>query len=375
MRIGITCYPTYGGSGIIATELGKRLAERGHEVHFITSALPYRLRTDMSPRLFFHEVEKVNYPLFEASPYILLLASKMADIAATHKLDVLHVHYAIPHAVSGLLAQSLMGRKAPKLITTLHGTDVTLIGAMKSLEGMTRHAIDRSDGVTAVSSFLADKTREVFGTRREIRVIPNFYSPAEFNPRVRKCPCITPKKRARERFIIHMSNFRPLKRIPDTLQVFRGIASQIPARLLLVGDGPEIYAAKELVREYGLEGKVLFLGLVEHVGPLLAVSDLLLQVSEYESFGLASLEALACGVPVIATSGSGLSEVVCEGKNGHLSAPGDVGKMARDGLSILLDKAKWKRFSAHGAAWTRRLFADSKVIPAYESYYREVVKG
>ena len=372
MKIGITCYPTFGGSGIVATELGKGLSERGHEIHFITSSLPYRLRADIRPNLFFHEVEKVNYPLFEASPYVLLLASKMADIARGYGLDILHVHYAIPHALSGLLAKDLLGRKGPKLITTLHGTDVTLIGNLASLKDLTRHAIERSDGVTAVSDFLKKKTETVFQTQRDIRVIPNFFDPLEFRPDIKPCACL-PRKKKNERFITHISNFRPLKRIPDTIDVFRGIAEKMPARLLLAGAGPELAVARERVTRYGLTDKVHFLGLVDNVAPLLTASDLLLQISEHESFGLSSLEALACGIPVIATSGSGLSEVVMDGQNGFLSRPGNIDKMISDSLLLLTHAKKWTAFSRHGAAHTQKHFAKEKILKRYEAFYREVL--
>jgi N-acetyl-alpha-D-glucosaminyl L-malate synthase BshA len=340
MKIGITCYPTFGGSGTIATDLGKHLSRRGHEIHFIASSLPYRLRFHSSPNLYFHEVEKVNYPLFESSPYILLLASKMAEIARTYSLDILHVHYAIPHAVSAHLAKQILGRHSPKIITTLHGTDVTLIGNLRSLKPLTRFSIIKSNGITTVSNFLKKRTEEIFNIRNDIRVIPNFIDPDDFNRKIKKCTCI-PRKSPGEKTIIHISNFRKVKRIPDVISVFKGIADCLPARLLLVGEGPETLVAQEKIREYGLEQRVLFLGLVDNVSPVISHTDLLLQISDHESFGLSSLEALACGVPVIGTCGSGLSEVVVDGKNGCLSPPGNTDKMILDACTLLTNREKY----------------------------------
>jgi N-acetyl-alpha-D-glucosaminyl L-malate synthase BshA len=372
MRIGITCYPTYGGSGAIATDLGRLLAEKGHEVHFITSSLPYRLRFVNTPNLFFHEVEEVHYPLFENSPYILLLASKMAEISRICSLDILHVHYAIPHAVSAYLAGQVIGRKRPKIVTTLHGTDVTLIGSLHALKDLTRFSILASDRVTAVSHFLKQETRKTFGIRRDIRVIHNFFDPGVFNARAKKCACI-PKKASGEKFLVHISNFRPVKRIPDVIKIFRGVSAALPCRLLLLGDGPEITTARDMAEQYGLADRVHFLGLVDHVAPVLSSCDLLLQVSDHESFGLSSLEALACGIPVIGTSGSGLSEVVTDGKNGLLSQPGDILKMVRDAVSLLRDRETWKKFSRHALRWSHNRFTAGKIVTEYEKCYRQLL--
>ena len=374
MRIGITCYPTFGGSGTVAANLGRMLALRGHEVHFITSALPYKLKYHSYPNLFFHEVERVSYPLFEDnSPYVLLLASKMAEISETHRLDLLHVHYAIPHAVAALTARDMLKRK-PKIITTLHGTDVTLIGALSMFKELTAYSIEKSDGVTAVSHYLKRETESAFNTRKAIRVIHNFIDRAEFNPRIKKCLCLRKKSRD-ETVILHISNFRKVKRIPDVIRVFKGIADAMPARLFLVGEGPESCAARALVKELKLTDKVEFLGLIYNVAPVIVHADLLLQVSDVESFGLTSLEALASGVPVIGTGGSGVAEVVEDGKNGCLSAPGDTDKMIADALSILTDGKRRAAFSRHGAKWAVDRFSADRIVPQYEKFYKEVMKA
>lgn len=374
MRIGITCYPTFGGSGTVATQLGKHLAVRGHQIHFITSALPYKLKYHSHPNLFFHEVERVSYPLFEDnSPYVLLLASKMAEITQANSLDILHVHYAIPHAVAALLARDML-KKKPKIITTLHGTDVTLIGSLRTLKDLTTYSIEKSDGVTAVSQYLKNETKAQFKIRKPIQVIHNFFDPEEFNPRIKKCPCVR-KRKDHEKIVLHISNFRKVKRIPDIITVFKGIADSIPARLFLVGEGPEICIAREMVQQYKLTDKVEFLGLIYNVAPIITHADLLLQISDVESFGLTSLEALACGVPVIGTSGSGISEVVVDGKNGLLSRPGDTDKMVKDGLSILQSKKISESFIKHGVTWTQSRFASDKIVPQYEAFYRKVLRS
>ncbi len=373
MRIGITCYPTFGGSGTIATNLGKHLALNGHEVHFITSALPYKLKYHSQPNLFFHEVERVNYPLFEDnSPYVLLLASKMAEIADSCKLDILHVHYAIPHAVAALLAKDML-KKKPKIITTLHGTDVTLIGSLKMLKNLTAFSIEKSDGVTAVSEYLKHETIRVFKTRKSIKVITNFIDTAQFNPKIKKCTCIR-KRPGTETAILHISNFRKVKRIPDVITVFKGISDKIPARLYLVGEGPETCIARDMVRDLKLTDKVEFLGLIYNVAPIIVHADLLLQISDNESFGLTSLEALACGVPVIGTNGSGIEEAVSDKNNALLSKPGDTGKMIKDALTILTNSKKADTFSRNGIAWAKNNFSSDKIVMQYENFYDEVMK-
>ncbi|MBL8028288.1 MAG: N-acetyl-alpha-D-glucosaminyl L-malate synthase BshA [Fibrobacteres bacterium] len=372
MNIGITCYPTFGGSGTVATNLGHHLAKRGHNIHFVSSALPYKLKYTYNERIRFHEVEQVNYPLFiDNSPYVLLLASKMAEVAADAKLDIMHVHYAIPHAVAALLCGQMMGKKRPKIVTTLHGTDVTLIGSLASLKGMTKFSIDNSDGVTVVSEYLLRKTIEVFDPEREIKVITNFFDPADFN-RDKKEANLRPGVKG-EKKIIHISNFRKVKRIPDVIEIFRIISSNIPARLYLVGEGPETCVAREIIRKHSLTDKVEFLGPLYDIAPVLSNADLLLQVSDHESFGLTSLEALACGVPVIGTSGSGISEVVDDGQNGFLSTPGDTVKMGADALKLLSDTALWSSFSANGAESTIKRFAADKIIGKYESFYNDIL--
>ncbi len=372
MNIGITCYPTYGGSGIVASELGKELAQRGHTVHFICTALPTRV-TELSERIHFHEVEMMDYPLFEHLPYDLALATKQAEVADEFGLDLLHVHYAIPHAISAFLAREML-RPVWYLpvITTLHGTDITLVGRDRSYLKITRFGIDQSDGVTAVSSYLRDATCETFGLC-DIRVIPNFINGEDYQ----RQPCAARRAKyasAEEKIIVHVSNFRPLKRTPDCVEIFARVAHRVPSRLLMIGDGPDRARAEWLARKYDLADRVHFMGKQPRIADFFSIADLFLLPSEMEAFGLAALEAMACEVPVVVSRTGGLLEVVEHGKSGYLAEVGDIDAMADAALAILSDDALRQRIGriAREAALDR--YAHHKVIPMYEQFYREVLQ-
>jgi N-acetyl-alpha-D-glucosaminyl L-malate synthase BshA len=375
MKIGITCYPTYGGSGAVATELGLALAERGHEVHFISYAQPFRLQ-GFKERIFFHEVEMDQYPLFEHPPYSLALAVAIHDAAIHQGLDLIHVHYAIPHATSAWIAeQMLKPARDLKIVTTLHGTDITLVGLHPSFQAITQFSILRSHGLTAVSEFLKERTVEDFAVPTgKIRVIPNFVDPQIYRRDKKPCHRATLAPGG-ERIIMHVSNFRPVKRIPDVVEIFARINRQVPSRLVLVGDGPERSRAMETARELGVTDQVLFLGKHQSVDELLACADLFLLPSKNESFGLAALEALACGVPVIASNMGGLPEVVVHGETGYLFSLGAVDEMAEAGISLLKDDAQWVRFSRGARADAVERFSNDRIIPLYEDLYRDVVSG
>jgi L-malate glycosyltransferase len=375
MKIGITCYPTYGGSGVVATELGIELAARGHEIHFITYSQPFRL-TGRDTNIRYHEVPVSNYPLFEYPPYDLALATRMAEVAELHSLDLLHVHYAIPHSVSALLARQMLatrGRRLP-FITTLHGTDITLVGLDRSYLPITRFGIDESDGVTAISSHLREKTRENLGITREIEVIRNFVN-CDFYTRN---PELVAQQRPRfakpgEHLLVHLSNFRPVKRILDVVETFARVSRALPARLLLIGDGPDRSAAEFLALRLGIGDRVDFVGKQENVNELLALSDLMLMPSEMESFGLAALEAMACRVPAVATRVGGVPELIEDGVNGLLYEVGDVDGMAAGAISILSDPALLERMSDAARRTAQDHFCASRIIPLYESYYERIL--
>ncbi len=370
MKIGITCYPTYGGSGVVATELGKALAQRDHEIHFISYSLPFRL-THYHERIFFHEVEMVDYPLLEHPPYAIALAAKMSVIGGQVGLDLFHVHYAMPHAVSAFLARAILEKRAPKIITTLHGTDITLVGNDRTLFPMTQFALEQSDGITCVSHYLEAKTREVFETTRPIRVIPNFVDTERFTPdgsshlRTHLAP-------QGERVLAHLSNFRSVKRAPDAVRVFTEVRAALPAKLLLIGDGQDKAQARHLAHCLGVDKDVIFLGKQDDVESLLATADLFLLPSEEEAFGLAALEAMSCGVPVIATKVGGVPEVVEDGRSGFLLAPGDVQGMARAALDLLSDRERHDEFRQAARRRAVAHFDASLIVPQYEAYYREV---
>jgi N-acetyl-alpha-D-glucosaminyl L-malate synthase BshA len=371
VKIGITCYPTYGGSGIVATELGMELANRGHEVHFISYANPIRLDPGHR-RIHYHEVEVASYPLFQFPPYCLALASRMAEVAEWHSLDLLHVHYAIPHSVSALLArQMLAGKRRVPFVTTLHGTDVTLVGQEQSYFSITKFSIEQSDGVTAVSEYLREKTVEVFGVANEIRVIWNFVNCDLYHPSPearRESPFAPPSGKV----LIHISNFRHVKRALDCVRILQLVRKEADAHLLMVGDGPDCGPAEALSHELGLADHVTFLGKQDHVERLIPVADVLLLPSELESFGLVALEAMACGVPSVATRVGGLPELITDGVDGYLETPGDVAGQAARVVAILSDDALHDRLAKAARATARSRFCSSLLIPAYERYYREV---
>ncbi|MGH7585781.1 MAG: N-acetyl-alpha-D-glucosaminyl L-malate synthase BshA [Gemmatimonadales bacterium] len=374
MKIGITCYPTYGGSGAVATALGLELARRGHEVHFITYAMPFRLR-GYAERVYFHEVETrmAHYPLFEHFPYTLALASKQHEVALRERLDLLHVHYAIPHATTAWLAREMLAAERPlRVITTLHGTDITLVGQESSFFAITRFSIERSDAVTAVSRYLADETRRAFGLPdMDIPVIPNFVDLEEYRPPQDGQPCagIAPEG---HKVITHISNFREVKRVRDVVRVFARIRRAMPATLLMVGDGPEREPAEQEARDLDVAADVRFLGRLDQVANLLQATDLFLLPSQTESFGLAALEAMACGAPVVASRSGGLPEVIEDGVTGILEPPGSVEAMGRRGIELLRDEKQHRKMAAAALEVARRYSADA-IVPGYEALYQRVL--
>ena len=375
MKIGITCYPTYGGSGVVATELGIALAEQGHEIHFISYALPSRLELPR-PCVHFHEVVAPSYPLFVSPPYTLALATKMAEVAAHAHLDLLHVHYALPHAISAILAREMSTGNGVRLkvVTTLHGTDITIVGQDRSYLPITRWGIDQSNAVTAVSRSLKDVTVREFGVRRDIAVIPNFVDTKRYRPDGASTFARSLAFNG-EKLIVHVSNFRPVKRIPDVLAIFDHIRQRIPARLVLIGDGPDRSLAERLARDGGFEDRAIFLGNVAAVETILPAAHLMLLPSEYESFGLAALEAMACGVPVIGAMGGGLPEVVEDGVHGALRPKGDVGAMAEAALAILTDEALGNRMSKACRERVERDYQRDAIVKQYRDLYEATLSG
>ena len=375
MKIGITCYPTYGGSGAIATELGIELARRGHEIHFISYAQPFRLPHFME-RIYFHEVEMVNYPLFEHNNYSLSLAAMMHEVALRERLDVLHVHYAIPHATSAWIAREMLGPEHPvKIVTTLHGTDITLVGQEKSFWEITRFSILRSDGITAVSDYLKRETVDAFRVpENSIEVIPNFVDPELYDRN--RYPCWkTAFLRDGEKLVIHVSNFRAVKRVRDVVRIFALLQKEVPSRLVLVGDGPERTEAADEARQQGVTDRVVFLGKQDSVAEIMACADLMLLPSKNESFGLVALEAMASGVPVVATRAGGLPEVVDSGVTGFLGEVGDVEAMAAGAVEILRDDERWRATSEAARASAVERYGVDVIIPRYERYYERVLNG
>ena len=378
MRIGITCYPTYGGSGVVATELGLELAQRGHQVHFISYSQPIRLNT-LLPNIHYHEVEVSRYPLFEYPPYDLALATRMAEVAEIYELDLLHVHYAIPHSVSAMLARQMLccdhartSRRLP-FVTTLHGTDITLVGADPSYLPITRFSIDQSDGVTSISNYLKTRTLEVFDVKTPIEVIPNFVNCDLYERTPEVIQRRSEYASANEKILVHLSNFRPVKRIPDVIEIFDRVQQKVPARLLMIGDGPERSSAEWLAVRKGIHKKVDFLGKQDRIHEKLGVADVMLLPSELESFGLAALEAMACEVVPIATNAGGVPEVIDHGKTGFLAEVGDVDTMAKYAIDILSDEKKLKQMGEQARASAQARFCASKIIPQYERYYRAVL--
>jgi len=378
MKIGITCYPTYGGSGVVATELGQELAQRGHEIHFISYAQPIRLRGE-EPNIHYHEVEVSRYPLFDYPPYDLALATRMAEVAQLYDLDLLHVHYAIPHSVSALLARQMLasgprGRRLP-FVTTLHGTDITLVGLDRSYLGITRYSIEQSDGVTAISNYLRDRTLRVFDVKNRIEVIYNSVNCDVY----RRDPEVVGKLREEyaangERVLVHLSNFRPVKRLTDVIEIFDRVHKQMPSRLLLIGDGPDRSVAEWLAVQKGIHGDVLFLGKQDQIYDKLALADVMLMPSELESFGLAALEAMACEVVPIATRAGGVPEVIEHGKTGFLADVGDVDTMARYALDLLRNETQLREMGKQARAAAKARFCSTEIVTQYEAFYRRVLE-
>lgn len=373
MKIGIVCYPTYGGSGVVATELGKALAAKGHQVHFITYNQPVKLDV-FSPNIFYHEVSVSDYPLFEYPPYELVLSSKLVDVVKYEKLDLLHVHYAIPHASAAYMAKKILASQGICIpfITTLHGTDITLVGKDPSFEPVITFVINESDGVTAVSKSLKDDTLKYFKVTNEIQVIPNFINIDDYSPEHISC---SRKDYAPygEKILIHVSNFRKVKRVEDVLRVFDKIRKSIPSKLILIGDGPERAAIELLCRKLDTCGDIISLGKIRDPERIIAVADLFLLTSETESFGLAALEAMAAGVPVISSNTGGIPEVNIHNFSGMLSNVGDIEDMAQNALLILADDSKLKQFKLNAMEQAKR-FSVEKILPMYENLYRTVLE-
>jgi N-acetyl-alpha-D-glucosaminyl L-malate synthase BshA len=373
MKIGITCYPTYGGSGAVATELGLELARRGHEVHFITYDSPFRLR-GYTERVFYHQVDTRmgRYPLFDHFPYTLALASKQHEVVLREELDLLHVHYAIPHATTAYLAREMLKRERPvQVITTLHGTDITLVGQEASFYAITKFSIEQSDGVTAVSNYLRDETYRAFGCGTcDIRVVPNFVNLQEYRPGEPGCRGkVAPEG---HKVISHVSNFREVKRVKDVIRVFARVRRAMPATLVMIGDGPERMDAENEARDLAVMDDVRFLGRLDTVASLLQASDLFILPSQTESFGLAALEAMACGAPVVASRAGGLPEVIDDGINGILEPVGSVEAMGRRAVELLRDPEKYAAMRAAAVAKAEQ-FSANTIVPMYEAFYRDVL--
>jgi L-malate glycosyltransferase len=376
MRIGITCYPTYGGSGIVATELGLELATRGHDVHFITYSNPIRLDPSV-PRIHYHEVEVSNYPLFQYPPYCLALASRMADVAQSYQLDLLHVHYAIPHSISALLARQMTAaykEKARRLpfVTTLHGSDVTLVGVDSSYFGITKFSIEQSDGITAISQDLRRDTVDIFGVENEIRVIYNFVNCETYKPDPGR-QGIGQFAPNGEKLLIHLSNFRPVKRVLDCIRILAEVRKHANVRLLMVGDGPERGPAEHLAWTLGVKEHVDFLGKQDHVERLIRLAHVILMPSEMESFGLAALEAMACGVPPVSTRFGGVPELITNGVDGFLEGVGDISRLAARVMELVTDSSLHARMATAARHTASSRFCTDKIIPQYEAYYKQVL--
>jgi N-acetyl-alpha-D-glucosaminyl L-malate synthase BshA len=373
MKIAIVCYPTFGGSGVVATELGLELAKRGHEIHFITYSQPVRLAL-LSPNVHYHEVHVPEYPLFHYQPYELALSSKLVDMVKLYKIDVLHVHYAIPHAYAGYMAKQMLADEGIHIpmVTTLHGTDITLVGNHPFYKPAVSFSINKSDVVTSVSQSLKDDTHRLFEIKKDIVVIPNFIELTK-EKQVENIPCHRSLMAAENEMIVtHISNFRKVKRIDDIVKIFFEIQKEVPAKLMMVGEGPEKENAEYLCNQLGIQNKVIFFGNSNEIDKILCFSDLFLLPSETESFGLAALEAMACGVPVISSNSGGLPEVNKDGFSGYLSNVGDVAKMSHDAISLLKDTQKLKQFKIN-ALETAKLFDIQQIMPLYEQVYYQAI--
>lgn len=371
MKIGITCYPSVGGSGVIATELGMLLAQQGHEIHFITSSLPFRLNR-VYPNIFYHEVEISHYPVFQYPPYDLALATKMAEVIDQEELDILHVHYAMPHAVCAILARDMANRDV-KIVTTLHGTDITVLGIDNTFKRMIKYGIENSDAVTAVSKDLVAQTEKMIDTNKEISVIYNFVNEEEYYKKELKAIKTQYGIQQDEKVIIHISNFRKVKRLEDIVHTFNIIQEDVKSKLLLVGDGPEYSNTFQLVEKLGIQDKVLFLGKQKNISDLLSIADLNLLMSEKESFGLVLLEAMACEVPCIGTNVGGIPEVIVHGETGFIIELGDVDTAARFTKELLSDNAMLARFSRNSLEHVQKNFHSSIILRQYLDLYKQVL--
>jgi N-acetyl-alpha-D-glucosaminyl L-malate synthase BshA len=371
MKIIMVCYPTHGGSGVVATELGKELAERGHVVHFVSYQLPLRLDR-FQPNVFYHEVDMPAYPLFKYPPYTLALVNQLVELLEREKPDIIHAHYAIPHSFCAHAAREIVGDHHVRVVTTLHGTDINLVGSDPSFKRITRYSIEKSDGITAVSANLALETDEIFAAGKEVRTIYNFINTQRFFrlPEARERIC---RLQAGGKVLLHVSNFRSVKRVPDVVEVFAWVRREMEAKLLLVGDGPQRPEAQKVAERLQLGRDVLFLGLQDNVLPLFSAADLFLLPSEKESFGLGALEAMACRVPVIATNAGGLPEVVKHGETGFLTAVGDIKAMAGHALELLWDESRLSRMREAARRRAESFFDSRLIVPQYEQLYNEVL--
>lgn len=375
MKIAIVCYPTFGGSGVVATELGLELAKRGHEIHFITYSQPVRLAL-LNPNVHYHEVHVPEYPLFHYQPYELALSSKLVDMVKLYKIDVLHVHYAIPHAYAGYMAKQMLADEGIHIpmVTTLHGTDITLVGNHPFYKPAVNFSINKSDVVTSVSQSLKDDTYRLFDIKKDIIVVPNFIELAK-EKQVENIPCHRSLMASEDEMIVtHISNFRKVKRIEDIVKIFYEIQKEVPSKLMMVGEGPEKEKAEYLCHQLGIQNKVIFFGNSNEIDKILCFSDLFLLPSETESFGLAALEAMSCGVPVISSNSGGLPEVNKDGFSGYLSNVGDVAKMSKDAISILTNKEKLQQFKIN-ALETAKLFDIQQIMPLYEQIYYQAIQS
>jgi N-acetyl-alpha-D-glucosaminyl L-malate synthase BshA len=371
MNIGITCYPTYGGSGVVAAELGKALAQLGHKIHFISYAMPIRLDGFVG-NIVYHEVEISNYPLFDFPLYTPALASKIVEVAKFESIDILHAHYAIPHAISGYLAKQMLGNSGFKMVTTLHGTDITLVGLEPSYLPVMKFSIEQSDGVTAVSRFLKEKTSTNYNINKDIRVIPNFIDSKKYKKMdaagIRQN--IAPKG---EKVLVHVSNFRQVKRVPDVVRIFQSVRNKIPSKLILIGDGPDRSNCEHLCRELKICDDVQFLGKQAEIIPLLSASDLFLMPSQSESFGLSALEAMACELPVVSSSVGGLPELIVHGETGYIAEIGDIERMAKYAIELLTNESRYKLFASASRRRAVGLFDMNTIVDQYEQYYKEIL--
>lgn len=373
MNIGITCYPTYGGSGVVASELGKALAERGHKIHFISYAMPIRLDGFIG-NIVYHEVEIASYPLFDFPLYTPALASKIVEVAKFEKLDILHAHYAIPHAISAYLAKQILGNNSLKIVTTLHGTDITLVGLEPSYLPTVKFSIEQSDGVTAVSRFLKEKTVTNYSINKDIEVIPNFVDTNKYK-RIDASSIRRNMAPKGEKVLIHISNFRLVKRVQDVIRIFHRVRQKLPVKLILVGDGPERSSCERLCRELGICDDVEFLGKQAELVPLLSASDLFLIPSQSESFGLSALEAMACELPVVASSVGGLPELILHGETGYIAEIGDTDRMAKYAVELLTNENRYRLFAAASRKRAVEMFGSKKIIDQYERYYLGILAG